>query len=116
MNNKKRIVLKICHEAKIEELIRIYNIILSHIRPSIMANESIFKILFQEKRHLQSKLVDLARVLIGYNIELCSKIINTCHQTICEIVSHKAYFRQKIVRVLYYLSEGEPGLTRMIIL
>ena len=111
-----RIEIHLSHDARVDDLIRYYKEITQLFEPSLLTIETLFQTLFHENMPLHVKVTEIAKILIEYNIELCTRIIKGGRETICEVISHRKSFRNKIVRVLHYLADGDIALTRMILI
>jgi hypothetical protein len=111
----KRLELQLSRDARVEDLVSLFNAITDVFKPSMVTLEMIFNILFLEKSGISQKAVEIARILVDHNIEVHLKMLDTAERVSCEIQSHKKACRYRLVRVLHYLSDGAPGLTRVIV-
>ena len=110
-----QIELQVEAEAKVETLWPVFQNLIEKIKPSLIVLEEIFRILFVEKKSLVQKLIDLAKILIAFKIELKTQIINKSRQTLFEIMSHYQHKKLRWVRVLHYSNDGLHQLTQVIL-
>lgn len=111
---KERLEMQVGKQPRVDELISVFNQITNNFKPSTYTSEKIFDILFLNRKDIFYKLIEIAKVLLPKGIELTLKIINAARKVICEIISYRNACKQKLVRVLYYLSDGVIGLTEII--
>ncbi len=107
--------MQINKDARIDDLIKIFNQIIDSIKPSTIITENIFNTLFLTKMPITSKLVEVAKILIKYNIEMNLKIIDKTHDAMCEIKSHRDTCQENIIRVLHYFSDNVPAFSKIIL-
>lgn len=113
---RNRIEFSVVHNPRIEEYMYIYSQIAKFARLPFLAMDNVFQTLFMSAKPVHMKLAALAQILIDYNIELKACVMDHNREIHCEVISHRLDFRDNIIRVLHYLSEGCPGMTRLMVI
>ena len=113
---QRRLDLSISEEARVEDLVPYFEKILLAFNPSVATMEAIFDTLFHSSDSLPMRIIDVAKLLLPYRIELNTRLLGGTQEMNCEITGCYRFSSSKMVRVLHYLSDGACGLSQVIIL
>lgn len=113
---QKYLDLSIPEHARVEDLVPYFEKILLAFDPSVATMEAIHDTLFHSTQSLPMRIMDVAKLLLPYRIELNTRLFGKTQETNCEISGCYRFSNSNMVRVLYYMSDGACGLSQVIIL
>jgi len=108
------IKFQVPYEARVSDLIAIFDVITGLCNFPVAMNEEILDLLFERKKQLDLKLIAIAKMLIPFKIELNLTLIDRTQQVICEITNNRLSYKDKFLQVLHNISSGTEGLSRLI--
>ncbi len=113
-SSQTNIKFQVPYEARVRDLIAIFDIITGLCNFPVAMNEEILDLLFERTKQLDLKLIAIAKMLVPFKIELDLTLIDRTQQVICEITNNRLSYKDKFLHVLHNISSGTEGLSRLI--